>query len=83
MYKIFENEYKVRMYKIFKYLNNNSIVTALENGNIYILHFNHDNKLEKRKEYKTNLNLINIIGFSSVYEKKKSLLFYNIDEIEM
>ena len=22
MYKIFENEYKVRMYKIFKYLNN-------------------------------------------------------------
>ena len=45
MYKIFENEYieykgiyfedKVRMYKIFKYLNNNTIVTALENGNIY------------------------------------------------
>ena len=87
MYKIFENEYKVRMYKIFKYLNNNSIVTALENGNIYILHFNHDNKLEKRKEYKTNLNLINIIGLnnnkiciSSIYEKKKSLLFYNINE---
>ena len=97
IYKIFENEYieykginfedKVRIYKIFKYLNNNTIIAALENGNIYILNFNNDNKLEKRKEYKTNLNLINIIGLnnnkiciSSIYEKKKSLLFYNINE---
>ena len=97
IYKIFENEYieykginfedKVRIYKIFKYFNNNTIIAALENGNIYILNFNNDNKLEKRKEYKTNLNLINIIGLnnnkiciSSIYEKKKSLLFYNINE---